>query len=177
MATDYNWKMGETVKLPWSMHELKKSGNVEYAYQIWSRYICVRECAAGQTGLLVKSLGNLPDETIAMVGSEPFFIDDRNEGFTADQYLCFRFPDWEELREVLDIVRYSEMLQERFQSEQRPIRPDATYWVRNTMRRKLFTKRPAYYDPAADQIFTPTDDHNVHHRLTIVRFTPHELTI
>ena len=176
-SSNYNWQLGETVRLPWKSEVVKKSCIKSYAYLLSSRYVCIRERGDGLPGILVKGMGKLPADVIQMVGGEPFCRDERAEAFTTDQYLCHRFPEMSELRLVLGIIRNSPALLQQFLNEKMPIRPDSTYWVRDVTRHRLFQKRPNYFDPAADALFNPTPEANVHHRLTIVYFSRQGLSL
>ncbi len=122
-AKEYNFKVGEIVNLPRKSVKVNKSGMKSYEHLINSRYICVRECEDMKRGMLVKVLGKTNRDSIIISGGEPFFKDDKAEGFMNDTYYSYRFPSAIELKEILEIIRNDKSLIEKFEEASMHIKP------------------------------------------------------
>lgn len=169
-AKEYNFKVGEIVNLPRKSVKVNKSGMKSYEHLINSRYICVRECEDVKRGMLVKVLGKNNRDSIIISGGEPFFKDDKAEGFMNDTYYSYRFPSAIELKEILEIIRNDKSLIEKFEEASMHINPNSTYWVRDTTRRLLVLKAPQYYDVKSDGLFASEDDNSLHYRISVAYF-------
>ena len=160
-----NFTLGEIVHLPRHTTQINK----KYEYLMASRYICIRETTEGQHGILLKVLGKTARKNIFMQGGKPVCKDDKYEGLYTNTYFSYRFPSTTELKEVLDILKKDESLLEIFKKNNMAIRPDATFWVRDTASRLFFLKEPQYYDANHGQLVSTSDD-EIHCRLTIAYF-------
>lgn len=172
----YDFKVGEIASLPNKTRQVSKSGLKSYEFQIDSRYICIRECVGNERGVLVKVLGKTSRDNIIIAGGEPFFKEDKEEGFACDIYYGYRFPSIKELKEVLDIIRNEKTLIEKFEKASMHINPSSTFWVRDTARRLLVLKDPQYYDAGSDQLFAAENDKKLHYRISVVYFSKSQLS-
>ena len=134
-----------------------------------SRYICIREATEDQRGILLKVLGETARKNIMMQGGKPFCKDGKYEGLYSNTYYSFRFPSVKELKEVLDILKWNEVLLKKLEEAGMPINPNSTFWVRDTASRLYFLKEPKYYDTYLGQLVATSDD-ETHNRLTIIYF-------
>lgn len=168
---DYNWSLGELVRLPRTTTLIKKGSMKSYERFIGSRYICIRESSEGQRGILLKVLGKVSRENINMVGGKPYCKDDKVEHFVGASYYSYQFPTLEEIKTVLNILRDNKTLLRQFEEASMQIHPDATFWVRDTARHLLLMKKPQYYDSRSDELIVSSDsDSEAHYRLTIAYF-------
>lgn len=168
---EYNWRLGELVRLPRTTTLIKKGSMKSYERLIGSRYICIRESSEGQRGILLKVLGKVSREHINMIDGEPFCKDDKVEHFIGASYFSYQFPTLEELKEVLNILRDNKTLIRQFEEVSMQIHPDATFWVRDTARHLLLMKKPQYYDSRSEELIVSSDsDSEAHCRLTIAHF-------
>lgn len=161
--------VGELVNLSWKKTESIKSDKNSYAFFVCSRYICVREATEGQSGILVKVRGKISRQKIMLVEDEPFCKDDRDELFTGRCYYSFKFPTTDEVKEVLEIIRQTPDLKERFEKESMHFDPYGTFWVRETASRLFGSRLPQYYDASTGQLHKAKDD-DPHYRITMVYF-------
>ena len=171
----YDFKVGEIASLPQKTRQVSKSGMKSYEFQINSRYICIRECVGNERGILVKVLGKTSRDNIIVTGSEPFFKEEKYEGFAGDIYYGYRFPSIKELKDVLDIIRNDKTLIEKFEKASMHINPNSTFWVRDTTTRLLLLKDPQFYDAGSDQFFAAGNDKNLHYRISVVYFGESQL--
>ena len=169
MEKEYNWKVGEVVRLPESDSVIKQGSSNVYDHIIRSNYVCVRESTEGQPGILVKVLGKFPAYNIDIVGGEPFCKDVRGELFEGNHYSSFRFPLVKDLIEALDFIRGNKELLKIFDKEGMHVNPNSTFWVRETTRHLLLLNKPQYYDAKFGSISIAQDD-KMHYRLSIVHF-------
>ena len=132
---------------------------------------CLAPCDVGtKRGMLAKVLGKTTRDSINISGGEPFFKDEKDEGFMNDTYYSYRFPSVAELKEILEIIRNDESLIEKFEKASMHINPNSTYWVRDTTRNLLLLKKPQYYDANSDGLITAADDNSLHYRITVAYF-------
>lgn len=165
-----NWKLGEVVELPKTSNLIHKSGKESYEHMTSSRYVCVREAANGQRGILVKMMGRITSQEMMIVANEPFCKDEKEETAGQSVYYSYRFPTMEELKEVLDIVRANAILWRQLDEASMFINPDGSFWVREIEKKFLVMKKPQYYDPKTGLISSPGDADEPHRRLTIAYF-------
>ncbi len=120
--------------------------------------------------MLVRVLGKTNRDNIIISGGEPFFKDDKVEGFMNDIYYSYRFPSAEELKEVLDIIRNDKSLIDKFEESSMHINPNSTFWVRDMASRLLVFKKPQYYDADSDRLFAAGNDKDLHYRISVAYF-------
>ena len=170
MTTEgYNWKKGETVYLPWKEKQIKSSGTTNYASIVNSKYICVREATSARRGILVKAMGKIPAHHILMIGGKPFCKDDKSNLIDGKQYVSYPFPSMQELKEVLEIIRWDSTLTSAFEAERMPFNPDSSFWVCDTASRFLLPNKLQYYDAVSDQLCKAAGD-DMHVRLSMAYF-------
>lgn len=174
-SKENSWKLGEIVNLPRSEKLLKKSGSATYQRYIASRYICIREEANEQHGILLKVLGKAYSDQVAMVGGEPFSKDSQVELFDSYSYFSYPFPSSSEVKEVLGILRSNHGLLQKFEDAKMHINPESMYWVNETARKAIVKKIPQVYSSQDDQIHTATED-TAYYRISIVYFYNGKLT-
>jgi hypothetical protein len=165
-----NWKLGEVVELPKTGSQIHKSGKESYEHMTSSCYVCVREAANGQRGILVKMMGRIKAQEMMIVNHEPFCKDETEETEGQTVYYSYRFPTSEELKEVLDIVRSNDVLWRQLDEASMFINPDGSFWVREMERKFLVVKHTQYYDPKTGFLSSPATADEAHRRLTIAYF-------
>ncbi len=163
-----NWTLGELVTLPHEEKILKKGSVNCYLRYIGSNYVCIREAADGQRGILMKVMGKTDSERIIMVNGTPFSKDSREDLFASTRYLSYPFPTASEVIEALDIIRANPALYQKFKESSMRVNPDSTFWVSDTTRSMFFQKKLQYLD-ALDGQLHPDDDAQ-HYRVTFVYF-------
>lgn len=168
-SVESTWHFGEIVTLPRTESPLKKNGSSSYELLIGSRYICVREEAEGQRGILVKILGKYTPEHVIMVGGHPFSKDDREELFSGTRYLSYPFPSANDVDEVLEILNSNPSLIHVFDDASMHINPKSKFWVNKTERRMLVFKTPQCYDAYSGQTLTPSYN-DMPYRITMLYF-------
>ena len=164
-----NWELGEIVVLPRTTRQVKSGSFKSYERIIGSRYICIREATEGQYGILLKVLGRTPADFVMMVCGEPFCKDDSMELFDGVCYMSYSFPTLEDLKEVVEILNNNPSLLPKFDAASMHVNPKTTFWIRESAKR-LFTKKPQFYDVSTEKLGTSTDD-PAPYRLSIVYFT------
>lgn len=164
------WKLGEVVILPRKSNKVKTSGQKTYEHLTADKYVCIRESADGQRGILVKMIGRVEERDIQIIAGEPFCKDDKDGALEQTIYYSYRFPTIEELKEVLTIVRENEKLWKQLNEAGMHINPDGSFWVRELARTMLVMKKPQYYDPKTKLLGTAADAEENHRRLTLVYF-------
>lgn len=169
-SNENNWMLGEIVTLPKQERTLKKSGLNEYMYYIASRYICIREATDTERGILVKVLGKCNSDPIRIVGGAPFCNDFHDELFTGDSYSSYPFPLAKDVQEVLEILKFNQDLLQKFEAAKMHINPEATFWVSDTTRNKLFLKKLQVLSGRDGQLHPADDDDVRHYRLSLVYF-------
>ena len=171
VSNEANWRLGELVNLSWNYKEIKMSGDKTYAYYTESHYVCVREATDGQRGILVKGLGKIQRERVMLVNGEPFCKDEREELFMGKRYFSLPFPTADELKEVLDIVRFDMKIQQILIDNGMFFNPNGTFWVSDTKSQLFGLKRsPQYYDPSTGCLATAKHLDERHNRITIAYF-------
>ena len=170
------WKVGEVVHLPRTVAPIYESTTKSYERLVNSRYICIREWAEGQQGILMKVLGKMPREHIMMKGGEPFCKDEKSEDFSTNSYYSYRFPSVEELKEALDIIRGNWELIDAFEKASMHINPNSTFWVRETVSRLMFLKKLQFLYAPTGKLFSADDD-TAHYRVTIVHFEKSKIVL
>ena len=168
-TTENNWALGEQVNLPREEKLLKKSGTTSYLRYIASRYICIREATDGHRGILMKVLGKTSGERIMMVNGEPFCKEDHEELFVGKRYFSYSFPRATEVMEALDIIRFDQDLQQKFEAASMHINPDSTFWVSDTTRNMLLRRKQQFVSGRDGQLYPARDD-GEHYRVTFVYF-------
>ena len=171
VSNEADWRLGDLVSLSWNHKEIKKSGDKTYAYYALSHYVCVREATDGQRGFLLKGLGKLQRERVMLVNGEPFCKDEREELFMGKRYFSLPFPTADELKEVLDIVRFDMKIQQILIDNDMFFNPNGTFWVSDTKSQLFGLKRsPQYYDPSTGCLATAKRLDERHNRITIAYF-------
>lgn len=170
-----NWSVGELVRLERQERDVKTSGSTAYRHYVASRYICIREETKDKSGILVKVLGKAFADQLLMVDGRPFCKDDVDERFTDNLYFSYPFPLTKDVREVVGILREDSTLVERLEEEKMHINPNSTFWVADTLRNRLFMKRPQVYSAREDQLHPASVD-VAHYRLSIVYFAKGQLS-
>lgn len=169
--TTTEWKTGEVVTIRRNSTLLKRSGTKLYSSIASSDYLCVREAAKGQRGILVKGLGKVRRERIMLVSGQPFIKDEREELFAGKHYYGYPFPTVDELKEVLDIVRSDMDIQQQLIDNGMFFYPEGTFWVSDTKSLFFGLKRePQYYDPSTNFLATAKSHDEHHQRITIAYF-------
>jgi len=169
--TTTEWKIGEVVTMKQNPTLLKRCGRKLYSSIVGQDYLCVREAAKGQRGILVKGLGKVRRERIMLVSGQPFLKDDREELFVGKHYYGYPFPTVDELKEVLDIVRSDLDIQQQLIDNGMFFYPEGTFWVSDTKSLFLGLKRELqYYDPSTNFLATAKSHDEHHQRITIVYF-------
>lgn len=166
-----NWKLGEVVILPRTSEPIWKSGQKAYEHMTCSKYVCVREAADGQLGILVKMIGRVPEQDIMTINGEPFCKDEKEEAFEQNIYYSYPFPTIDELKEVFGIVRANDTLWHQLNDAGMHINPNGTFWVKEMSRKMLVLKKPLYYDPKTDLTETAASADELHRRLSIAYFS------
>lgn len=170
-TTKKDWRVGELVTLGQSTTLLKKNGTKSYSSVVSSHYVCVREATERQQGILVKVLGETRRERVLLVSGKPFCKDERDELFVGKHYYCFPFPQSDELKEILDIIRSDTGIQQKLVDNGMSINLNGTFWVNDTTSLFLGLKRsPQYYDPSTGRLATAKNLDERHQRLTIAYF-------
>jgi hypothetical protein len=164
-----NLKVGETVTLQRSEKVLKKSGTTIFKKFISSRYVCIRESANGQPGILVKVLGKTPATLLTIIDGKPYVKDDSEHLFYDTNYYSFPFPKGEQVEEALSIIRNNAELIKQFESLSMHVNTEATFWVRDTTRNLLLKRQLHYLDAKTNQTCTATES-DAHYRLSIVYY-------
>ena len=171
VLNEANWHLGDLVNLSWNQKEIKKSGRKSYAYYALSNYVCVREATDRQRGILVKGLGKIQRERVMLVNGKPFCKDEREELFMAKCYFSFPFPTADELKEVLDIVRFDMNIQQKLIDNSMFFNHNGTFWVNDSKSLFFGLKRsPQYYDPSTGRFATAKSLDERHNRITIAYF-------
>jgi hypothetical protein len=165
-----NWILGETATLTKQERSLKQSGSTAYVQYITSRYICIREATDTERGILVKVLGKCNSDPIRIVGGAPFFNDFHDELFTGDSYSSYPFPLAKDVQEVLEILKFNQDLLQKFEAAKMHINPEATFWVSDTTRNKLFQKKLQILSGRDGELHPADDDDVRHYRLSLVYF-------
>lgn len=165
-----NWKVGESVSVPKQSEKVKGGRLKSYHHYISSHYVCIREASDGQPGILLKVLGKIDSGKILMISDEPFVKDDKDESFTGDTYLSFRFPRTEELKTVLDILQNNPDLVPKFDKEMSRFHIDSSFWVREFARRFLIEKHLQFYDARTKTLVRSKNPFDVNYRVTIAYF-------
>ena len=168
-TTENNWALGELVILPREEKTLKENRSKSYSRFIGSRYLCIREEANGQRGILMKVLGRTIPDKIMIVNGEPFCKDDHVELFFGDRYLSYPFPTAHEVMEVLSILRTNPDLQQQLEKTFVHINSDSTFWIRDTTRNMFFRRTPQYLSACDGQVHS-SHDNSEHYRVTFVYF-------
>ena len=164
-----NLKVGETITLQRNEKVLKKSGNIIFKEFISSRYVCIRESANGQLGILVKVLGKIPATYLNIIDGKPYVKDDSEHLFYDTNYYSFPFPKAGQVEEALSIIRNNPELIKQFESISMHVNTEATFWVRETTRNLLLKRQLYYLDAKTTQTCTATEN-DVHYRLSIVYY-------
>ena len=172
-SNENNWKVGEIVSFPWTSTTIKTRGKTFYKHFYGSRFICIQEAKEEHRGILVKVLGKTSPQDIIMVGGEPFCKDERDELITGKSYFSFRFPTFNDLTEVLAIIRENPKLMSVFDKAAMHFNPDSTFWVRESTR-KLLLKKPQIYDSHNGSLCIASDNTS-HYRLTLLYFYKEKL--
>lgn len=167
---EYKWKVGELVSVPKQSEKVKGGRLKEYHHYISSRYVCIREAADGQPGILLKVLGKTDSPNIMMIGGEPFVKDDKDESFTGDTYFSFRFPTTDELKLVLEILQNNPDLIPKFDKGTSHFKPESSFWVRETARRFFIEKQFQFYDARTKTLARSNNPFDVNYRVTIAYF-------
>ncbi len=167
---EYHCALGEKVNLPRITGSITKGQMRSYEHLIDSKYICVREATEKTRGMLVKILGKMPVDPILIKSGEPFCKDDKNEAFTSDVYYSYRFPSVEELKEILGILQGNKELLDKFEEASMHVNPLSTFWVRDTVSKLLFMKKPQYYDATSQQVIPAGDSSDIHYRITVAYY-------
>ncbi|MBQ7495931.1 MAG: hypothetical protein IJT75_09340 [Bacteroidaceae bacterium] len=168
-SNENNWNIGEIAVLPWTSIQFKKSGSIYYKHLYTSRYICIRESDVGHRGILVKVLGKISSHNISIVCKAPFCRDDIDELFEGRAISSFQFPTFDQLTEVLDIIRQSTDLKRIFKEASMDFDLDGTFWVSETKRNMFLQNKPQFYDVRTNTIKT-SQDNIPRYRLTMVYF-------
>jgi hypothetical protein len=164
-----NLKVGEIITLQRNEKVLKKSGTTIFKKFITSRYVCIRESANGQPGILVKVLGKTPATLLTIIDGKPYVKDDSEHLFYDTNYYSFPFPKGEQVEEALSIIRNNAELIKQFESLSMHVNTEATFWVRDTTRNLLLKRQLHYLDAKTNQTCTATEN-DVHYRLSIVYY-------
>ena len=164
-----NWTLGEIATLPQQEKPLVQSGSTAYVHYITSRYVCIREATDGQRGILVKVLGKACGDQVGLVKGKPFCKDDHDELVAGHRYYSFPFPSAKDVREAIDIIKGNQGLLQKFEAASMHINPNSTFWVSDTVRSKLFLKKPQILNGCDYQLYPPNED-DYHYRLSIVYF-------
>lgn len=172
---EYNWKTGEIVSVPKQSEKVKGGRLKEYHRYINSHYVCIREAADGQPGILLKVLGKVDCENILLVGGEPFCKDDKEENFIGDTYLSYRFPATDELKLVLDILNSNPDLISKFDKGTSHFKPESSFWVRETARRFFVEKKFQFYDARTKTLAPSSNPFDINYRVTIAYFDKSKL--
>jgi hypothetical protein len=171
VSKETDWHLGHLVNLSWNQKEIKKSGRMYYANYAESRYVCIREATDGQRGILIKGLGKIQRNHVMLVNGKPFCKDEREELFMVKCYFSFPFPTADELKEVLDIVRFDMNIQQKLIDNGMFFNPNGTFWVSDTKSQFFGLKRsPQYYDPSTGCLATAKSLDERHNRITIAYF-------
>ena len=170
-TTNKDWRIGELVTLRQSTTLLKKRGKKSYSSVMSSQFVCVREATEGQHGILVKVLNQVQRDRILLVSGKPFCKDERDELFVGKHYYSYPFPQSDELKKVLDIIRSDTGIQQKLMENGMSINPNDTFWVNDTKSLFLGLKRsPQYYDPSTDCLATAKSLDERHQRITVAYF-------
>lgn len=167
---DNNWKVGESVNVPRQSKKVKSGRLTEYHRFVSSHFVCIREASESQPGILLKVLGKFDRGSILMIGGEPFCKDDKDESFTGDTYLSFRFPAVDELKLVLDILQKNPELVPKFDRGAFHFHPDSSFWVRETVRHFIIEKRLQFYDARTSTLTFSNNSSDVSYRVAIAYF-------
>lgn len=168
-TTGNNWSLGEIATLPLKEKLLKKGWMKSYSHYITSHYICIREATNGQRGILMKVLGKTDGDRIMIVNGEPFCKDNCEELFVGKRYFSYPFPKASAVMEALDIIRYDQNLQQKFEAASMHINPDSTFWVSDTTRNMLMQKKTQFLGGRDGQLYPACDD-GKHYRVTFIYF-------
>ena len=170
-TTNQDWYVGKIVTLGQSTTLLKKNGTKSYSSIVCSHYVCVREATEGQQGILVKGLGKVQRDRIMLVSGKPFCKDEREELFVGKHYYSYPFPQSDELKEVLNIIRSDTGIQQKLMDNGMSINPNGTFWV-NDMKSLFFglKRSPQYYEPSTDRLAIVKSHDERHQRITIAYF-------
>lgn len=169
--TKNDWSIGELVTLGQTATLLKKCGMKLYSHFQCSQYVCIREAANGQRGILVKGLGKVSRKSVMLVSGKPFCKDERDELFLGWHYYGYPLPTVDELKEVLEIVRADMDLQQKLIDNYMFFYPEGTFWVSDT--KSLFLglcRRPQYFTPSTGKLATADKHDERHQRITIAYF-------
>ena len=172
---EYNWKVGEIVSVPKQSEKVKGGRLKEYHHYISSRFVCIREAADGQPGILLKVLGKIDSANLLIIGGEPFCKDDKDESFTGDTYFSFRFPTANELKLVLEILSNNPDLVPKFDRGTSHFKPESSFWVREIARRFLIEKQYQFYDARTKILSRCRNPFDVNYRVTIAYFDKSQL--
>ena len=165
------WSVGELVNMERSTTQLKESGTNMYSNMVSSQYVCIRETTDGQDGILVRGLGNIRQRHIMIVSGEPFIKDERDDLFVGKQYYSHPLPTADELKEVLDIVRTDENIQQKLKACGMQFDSNGTFWVSDTKAKFCGLKRDLqYYDTKTGRLATAKSPDEYHQRITVAFF-------
>ena len=168
-TTENNWSAGEIAIVPRQEKLLKESSMRSYAHYIGSRYICIREAAESQRGILMKVLGKVSSKQIMTVNGEPFCVDDHRELFDGIRCFSYQFPTAAQVMEALNIVRANPDLLQKFEKASMHINPNSTFWVCDTTRSIFLLRKKQYLDGRDGQVFPDKDD-TLRYRVTLMYF-------
>ena len=165
-----NWSLGEVVILPRATKTLKAGWSKSYDMLCGSRYICIREAANDQRGILVKVLGKYRPNYITTINGQPFCKDELDELFEGSRYLSYSFPSERDVKEVLDILRSNSFLIQKFEEASMHINIKSKFWVNEVSKQLLVLKKTRCYDASTDSLCIPADD-DAPYRITLVYFS------
>lgn len=165
------WDVGDYVILNKETKLLKTSGTRSYSSFIGSHYVCIRETSEWQRGILIKGLGKVRGENLWIINGKPYCKDLREEYFTGTHYYSYPFPTVDELKTILDIVRFNNDIQQILIDNGMFFNPNGTFWVTNTKTQLLGLKHTLqYYDALTGRLAAIKSPDERHQRFSIAYF-------